>query len=167
MIFLTVGTQFGFDRLVQAVDSVLEDGLIDEEVYGQIGTASYQPKNFPYTDFINSEEFARCVKNCSGIISHAGIGSIMMALDNHKPLLVMPRLHRYHEVVNDHQVDICEKFESLGHLLVAYDAQDLREKIKHLKSFVPKERHNQADTVVNRIRVFLSQLAEQRKIRRL
>jgi UDP-N-acetylglucosamine transferase subunit ALG13 len=46
MIFLTVGTQFPFDRLVRAVDEAFDNGAIDEEVFAQIGETSYRPRNF-------------------------------------------------------------------------------------------------------------------------
>lgn len=163
MIFLTVGTQFPFDRLVKTVDEVAGEGVLDEEIFGQIGKTSYKPQHFQYTDYLDKAEFDKCIERCSGIISHAGIGSIVMALDNDKPLLAMPRLRRYHEAVNDHQVDICEKFEELGHMLVAHNAEDLRERIKQLKSFVPQKRNTQVDAVIGRINVFLNELTEQKK----
>lgn len=65
---------------------------------------------------------------------------ITMILDHDKPLLVMPRLRKYGEVVNDHQLTIARRFEELGHLLVAYQEEDLPRKAGELKHFVPKKR---------------------------
>ena len=95
MIFLTVGTQFPFDRLVKAVDDVFDDGLIDEEIFAQIGESSYKPRNFECVNTLDKRRFDRLIQETSGIISHAGVGTITMALDNEKPLLVMPRLARH------------------------------------------------------------------------
>jgi len=83
-----------------------------------------------------------------------------MALDSGKPLLVMPRLSKYGEVVNDHQLAIARKFEQLGYLLVAYDAEDLPAEMKKPKSFVPQNRQPQAKIVADRISVFLNELSE-------
>ena len=120
MIFLAVGTQFPFDRLVKALDECLDTGIIDEEIFGQIGETSYNPRNFKSIDFLSKKDFDTALMESSRVIGHAGIGIIRTALENNKPLLVMPRLRRYHEVVHDHQVEIARKFEKLGHILVAY-----------------------------------------------
>jgi len=158
MIFLTVGTQFPFDRLVRAVDGIIDDGLISETLFAQIGESSYKPRNFESAARLEKKVFDERLKQASSIISHAGMGTITMALSNHKPLLVMPRLKRYHEVVNDHQVAIARKFAELGHILVAYDVKDLPDGIKKLKNFIPRERKINSEAVVNRIRSFLESL---------
>ena len=162
MIFLTVGTQFPFDRLVQAVDRACEDGLIDEEVFAQIGDRTFKPRNFEWVDSLEKEVFDENFKKASAIIGHAGMGTIAMALANLKPLLVMPRLKKFGEVVNDHQIDIARKFEELGHLLVAYDDGAVPSGIRKLKSFLPQKRKANPHTVAKRIVFFLNSLSESR-----
>lgn len=158
MIFLTVGTQFPFDRLVKAVDDACGKGLVEDEIFAQIGKASYKPVNFKYVESLDKHDFDKKIKEASCLISHAGMGTITMALEHNKPLLVMPRLAKFGEVVNDHQVDIVSQFEQLGHVLVAHTEDQLPEKIKELKTFVPKPRKNQAQLVVDRINGFLNEL---------
>ncbi|UCE98824.1 MAG: hypothetical protein JSV82_06450 [Planctomycetota bacterium] len=161
MIFLAVGTQFPFDRLVKSVDIALGyDG--SEKVVAQIGNSLYQPRSFKAVPFLEKHLFDKCVHEASCIISHAGMGIITMALDNNKPLLVMPRLKRYGEVVNDHQIAIARKFEGLGHILVAYSVENLPEKLRQLKTFVPKPRQSQAKAVAERIGQFLSQIGAEK-----
>jgi len=159
MIFLTVGTQFPFDRLVEAVDGVFDEDLTDGELFAQIGETSYRPRNFESVASLGKKMFDKYVKKASAIISHAGIGIITIALENEKPLLVMPRLKRYGEVVNDHQVAIARKFEELGHLLAAYSVEELPQKIMQLTTFVPKKRKSQAQAVTERIAHFLNELS--------
>ena len=160
MIFLTVGTQFPFDRLVRAVDDALEGGLIDEDVFGQIGETSYKPHNFESVVSLEKRLFDRRLKDASAMIGHAGMGTITMALENGKPLLVMPRLRRYREVVNDHQLTIARKFEAYGHVLVAYDEKDFAGKAVELKHFVPARRQTQVEKVAGRVSAFLGGLCE-------
>lgn len=160
MIFLSVGTQFPFDRLVKAVDDACEEGLIYEEIFAQVGKSFYKPRNFKSVISLEKEVFDKRFREASGIISHAGMGTITMALDNKKPLFVMPRLKKYGEVVNDHQVAIARKFEELGHILVAYEAEDLPKKIKKLKFFVPRPRESGAELVAERISSFLSRVSD-------
>jgi len=156
MIFLTVGTQFSFDRLVQAVDRAAWAGKIAELICAQIGNSLYQPTNFAAVASMKKSVFDEHILRASCIISHAGMGTIAMALNNNKPLLVMPRQKKYGEVVNDHQFAIAKKFEESGHILVAYREEDLPKKIKELKSFVPRPRTNNTEGIINKISEFLS-----------
>lgn len=157
MIFLTVGTQFPFERLVKAIDNIVGKGLIDEEIFGQIGKSAYKPQNFQSIAFLEKNVFDNLLKNASGVIGHAGMGTIRTALENNKPLLVMPRLSKFHEVVHDHQVEIAKKFEEQKHILVAYQKEDLSQKAMELKYFVPAKRETQVEAVVQRILDFLQQ----------
>jgi UDP-N-acetylglucosamine transferase subunit ALG13 len=161
MIFLTVGTQFPFDRLVRAVDNMIDEGLITETLFAQIGESPYRPRNFESVARLEKGVFDNYVRQASGIIGHAGMGTITMALCYRKPLLVMPRLKKYGEVVNDHQLAIAKRFSELGHILVAYDVEDLPDGVRRLKNFIPKERIATPHTVADRIRCFLDSLQNQ------
>ena len=160
MIFLTVGTQFPFDRLVKSVDQAFDGKLINEEIFAQIGETSYKPLNFESVVSLEKNVFDKRLREASSVIGHAGMGTITMALKNHKPLLVMPRLKRYREHVNDHQVATARKFEELGHILAVYDAKDLPNGIRKLKNFVPRERKANPEAVADRIRLFLNSLQD-------
>ena len=163
MIFLTVGTQFPFDRLVRAIDGLAGRDGFCSQIFAQIGNTSYKPTNFRAVSSIEKESFDKYVQDAEAIIGHAGMGTIAMALAHSKPLLVMPRLKKYGEVVHDHQVDIAKEFEKLGHLLVAYNEDQLAQKIQQLKTFSPVPRENQAEVVADRIRQFLNSLSEFRE----
>ncbi|MCK4913612.1 MAG: glycosyl transferase family 28 [Planctomycetes bacterium] len=158
MIFLTVGTLFPFNRLVLAVDKVVTEGLLEENIIAQVGKGGTKGQNIKCVEVLGKDKFDKYVKNASCLISHAGIGSITTALRHNKPLLVMPRLKRYGEHVNDHQLGTARKFEKLGHILVAYSEKELPEKLEELKSFVPQPRKTQAEAVINRISKFLNEL---------
>jgi len=160
MIFLTVGTQFPFDRLVKSVDQAFDGRLTNEEIFAQIGETSYKPLNFESVVSLEKNLFDKRLREASSVISHAGMGTITMALKNHKPLLVMPRLKRYREHVNDHQVATARKFEELGHILAVYDAKDLPNGIRKLKNFVPRERKANPEAVADRIHRFLNSLQD-------
>ena len=156
MIFLTVGTQFPFDRLVKAIDKLLDDGILDECVFGQIGNTTHKPKNFATVPSLDKHAFDRRYDEASAIISHGGTGAIMMAIDRQKPLLAMPRLKQYGEVVNDHQVGFSVRFAALGYILVAMGERELPAKVAQLKSFTPALRHAEPELVARRIVSFLS-----------
>ncbi len=161
MIFLTVGTQFPFDRLVQAVDEALDRNGFAEEVFAQIGDSTYKPRNFQAVTSLDKHQFDESFRRASGIIGHAGMGTICMALEMNKPLLVLPRRKRFGEVVNDHQVAIARKFEQLGHVLAAYEPTEVAGKMGLLRNFVPRPRQACPDAVARHIADFLAGLAAQ------
>jgi len=159
MIFVTVGTYpIAFDRLIEAVDRAVGDGIIEEDVFGHIGCCNYKPCNFDYVDII---EFRSRIRQAAMVISHAGIGTIIAALEYFKPILVMPRRKRFNEHVNDHQFATAVNFERLGHVLAAYETTELPAKIEQLRRFVPRKRQPQPEAVVERIRRFIREMQEQ------
>ena len=155
MIFYTVGTLFAFDRMTRTLDEAIGAGAIDQSVFGQIGRGKYQPVNMEWVEVLDKEAFEQKISQADALLSHAGMGSIETAIRYSKPLLVMPRMKKYGEHVNDHQVGTARKFAELGHILTAMDETELSEKIRLLKNFVPSPRKNQADLVAARIRRFL------------
>ncbi len=158
MIFLTIGTQFPFDRLIKAVDQAVASGTVSEQVFAQIGDTDYLPRSFESAPMLKKHIFDRRIRQSSSVIGHAGIGTIITALDNNKPLLVMPRLKKYGEVVNDHQVAIAEKFEKRGYVLAAYAETQLPAKIDQLRTFVPWRRKARPQKAVEIITRYINQI---------
>jgi UDP-N-acetylglucosamine transferase subunit ALG13 len=123
MIFLTVGTQEPFDRLVRAVDAWASTH--DTPVFGQLGrlTAdSYRPLHFPYESFISADAFQARVEASRLMVGHAGMGSIISALSFGKPLLMMARRAALGEHRNEHQLATAARFAGRPGLHVAADA---------------------------------------------
>lgn len=156
MIFLTLGTYpLPFDRLLAAVDRGIQKGLIKEEVIAQIGYSRYVPQAMKHYTLMDKRDFEELFRTADGIVSHAGMGNIAMALEAGKPILVFPRLARYSELVNDHQLETAREFETRGHVLAAYTEEDLYSKIPLLKTFVPKKRSATPERVAQRVGEFL------------
>ena len=156
MLFLTIGTLFGFDRLVRAVDEAIALGQIKDEVFAQIGPGAYRPRHMKYVQVLDKDEFERTLESADGLISHAGIGSINAALKSGRPMVVLPRLKRHGEHVNDHQLHTAQKFESLGCVLVAYETADLPARCEALKSFKPTTRTPNLAGLIQRLRASLT-----------
>lgn len=93
MILVTLGTQqFQMNRLVEAVDKIAPQ--LEEEVFIQTGSSAYVPVNCRYADFVDSEKFNGMIEECSILITHSGVGSIMSGLLKGKPVIVVPRLEK-------------------------------------------------------------------------
>jgi UDP-N-acetylglucosamine transferase subunit ALG13 len=112
MIFVSVGTQkFQFNRLLLAVDSevtVLEK-MFGLKVFMQTGYSTCEIQHAQYKRFLSPKEFSNAISNSDLVITHAGVGTIMMALKQSKPVIVAPRLKKYNEHVDDHQVEIAQQ----------------------------------------------------------
>lgn len=156
MIFVTVGHQMPFDRLVQAVDEWAGRSRRDD-VFGQIGAGRYRPLNLSWVDQLSPSEYAQRMAQASGIIAHAGTGTIIAALELNKPLLVLPRRSALGETRNDHQIPTARYFAERGSILAAMDEDELIEKIDELEWFRPRTViTNQASPeLINRIRRFV------------
>src|SRR4051812_14648184 len=137
MIFVTVGSQLPFDRLIQAVDNIAPS-LQGKEIVAQVFGMKYQPKNIKTLDYISPGDFKDYVQSSELIISHAGTGTILSVSQLQKPLIVFPRLGKLRETRNDHQSATCRMLEKTSGLQVAYDEKQLKEKINaFLRSELP------------------------------
>lgn len=128
MIFVTIGTQEPFDRLVKAVDEIARelDGI---EFVAQISHTNYQAQYMKTFDFMPPDQFDKYFSEAEIIISHAGMGTIISALVKEKPLIILPRLVRYREHRSDHQVATANVFKQLDYVHVANDENHLKQKV--------------------------------------
>lgn len=124
VIFVTVGAQMPFDRLVRTVDRWAGDRCRGD-VFAQIGPTDYRPTSIRWTNFMDPGQFRRRCEAASVIVAHAGTGSIITALQLGKPILVMPRRAILRETRNDHQVATAERFRRFESVAVACDEKEL------------------------------------------
>lgn len=136
MIFVTVGGQMPFDRLVRAMDEWAH-ATGRSDVFAQIGPAEYEPRHIGFSNFLAPEEFRQRVSECDGIVGHAGMGTILTALELQKPVLVMPRLARLAETRSDHQIATGEHFSAAGLVLYAADEIELVSRLDEIVDFHP------------------------------
>ena len=130
MIFVSVGTQkFPLDRLLKEVDLLIENKVIDEDVFAQIGNSNYNPKNYRYERFLSPCDFEDVVKKSDLIVTHSGVATIITSLKNAKPVVVFPRLCKYGEHVDDHQVQIAHTFAEKKYVACCDDEDSLSEVI--------------------------------------
>jgi exopolysaccharide biosynthesis glucuronosyltransferase PssE len=132
MIFVTVGySQFSFDRMISSVDNIfLGLGIERGEVFFQVGTSKYLPRSgncCTYTDF---EDMSQYVRAADLVISHAGVGSILLCLINNKKPIIFPRLKQYGEHVDDHQLQLANRLKSSGLVFCPSGTRELRDAIR-------------------------------------
>jgi len=124
MIFVTVGAQMPFDRLVKTVDQWARS-LGRDDVFAQIGLTGYRPSHIQWTPFLAPPEFRQRCEAARAVVAHAGTGSIITALHLGKPIVIMPRRASLRETRSDHQVGTAERFLRFESVTVAWDEKEL------------------------------------------
>lgn len=124
MIYVTLGTMFlGFDRLVEAADAIAVD--TGEQVIVQLGLSPRRPAHCAWFDFLPHASCLEIQRHARVIVGHAGIGTAMDALQVQRPFVIVPRLKRYNEHMNDHQMEIAEAVERRGWGRMVVDMAEL------------------------------------------
>ena len=123
MILATVGTQLPFDRFIRIVDEAAP-GLA-MPVFAQTGQGSYVPHNMEWKALIEPIEFDALIARTRLIVSHAGIGTVVMAQKFRKPVILFPRRAKLGEHRNDHQVATVDALEGRPGMYVARTAEQL------------------------------------------
>lgn len=141
MILVTLGTQDKkFTRLLEAIQKQIDNKKIKEKVIVQAGcTSNFKSKDMEIFDLIPMNEFDEKIKECDILITHGGVGSIITGLKNNKIVIAAPRLKKYNEHVNDHQLQIVENFAKEGYILYLEDFDNLDKLLIEAKKFKPKK----------------------------
>lgn len=156
MIFVVLGTQkFQFCRLLKMIDEAIENGTIQEEVIAQIGHTKYCSKNFRTLDFVSQDEFDGLIKECNVLVTHSGVATIIKGLNYKKPIIVVPRMEKYNEHVDDHQFQIAYSFAFEKFVLMYDENDDMGKLIQKAKSFKFKRYHSQRTLVLDSIQEFI------------
>ena len=159
MILVLLGTQHNeFTRLLQEIDECIKSKKIDEEVIVQAGFTKYESKKMRIFDMIPKIDLDEFVERADLVITHGGVGSIIMALNKNKKVIAVPRLHEYGEHVNDHQRQIIKVFSEKGYLIGVQNVEDLPEALKDIKTFVPKKYENNNHEMLNYIENFIANI---------
>lgn len=134
MILAMVGTHNQqFNRLLKELDSLVERGRIKEEVFAQTGCSDFEPKNYKTQKMLSLEEYKKLIKKASLVITHGGAGSIIDALNERKKLIIVPRLAKFGEHTNDHQLDLAEALQRQGKAITIKDIKKLESAIKEAR----------------------------------
>lgn len=113
------------NRLLKQVDEDLKNSMLEETVFAQTGYSNYVPKYYEHVRFLDFSLFEEKMSGCNIFITHAGTGNIVTAIQYQKPMIVVPRLKRYGEHVDDHQKEIAAKISGESNIWVCYDCSQL------------------------------------------
>ena len=152
MIFVTLGSQkFQFDRLLQAVDKL----KTDEEIFAQIGYSNYEPQNYEYKKFLDRDEFENVMDKADIVITHGGTGAIIGAVKKGKKVIAVPRLKKYGEHVDDHQLQLVGQFKELNLIYACDEGMELEKALKIVKINDYKTYESNTQTIIKSLEDFI------------
>ena len=156
MILVLLGTQHNeFKRLLQEVEDSIDNEFIKERVVVQAGFTKYKTEKMNIFDMKSQEVIENLVDEANVVITHGGVGSILLALKKHKKVIAVPRLHEYGEHVNNHQRQIVDIFSKKGYLIGIQNVEDLPEALKQIKDFNPMEYQSDNQKMIKLIDNFI------------
>lgn len=158
MIFVTVGSrEYQFNRLLKKIDELIENNEIKDEVFAQIGQSTYIPVNYKYRKFLQESEFKMYQQKADLIISHGGTGALISALKLGKQVIAVPRLAKYGEHIDDHQLQVASILHNEGYLINVTDLNNLKSAIDYLRINPINKKYNKPSKVINIIQNFINQ----------
>ena len=140
MILVLLGTQNNsFHRLLEEVQKNIDNGKIKEDVVVQKGYTKFESKDMTMYNQVPLDEMRQLIEKADLVITHGGVGSIVSSIEKNKKVIAVPRLKKYKEHVNDHQLDIIRIFNQLEHIIGLNGVEELEEALKKVKEFEPKQ----------------------------
>lgn len=134
MIYITLGSQkFQFNRLLIVVDRLVAEGKITDEVFAQTGYSDYLPKHYQYKPFLDRDEYAQMMEKADIVITHGGTGAIIGAVKKGKKVIAVPRLAKYREHVDNHQLQCIGEFKDLNLICACYDCDNLEAALNYVR----------------------------------
>lgn len=158
MIFVTLGSQkFQFNRLLMELDKLVEEKKISNDIFAQIGYSDYKPKNYEFKEFLDREQFAEIMERCEIVITHGGTGAIVGAVKREKKVIAVPRLAKFGEHVDDHQLQIIDQFTDMNFIVGVKDTNEIYEALELLKTMKFKKYISNTENIINEIEKYINQ----------
>jgi UDP-N-acetylglucosamine transferase subunit ALG13 len=156
MIFITLGSQkFQFNRLLMAIDELVKNVVINDTVIAQIGYSDYKPINYEYKDFMDRDEFEAEIDKADVVITHGGTGAIIGALKKGKKVIAVPRLAKYGEHVDDHQLQLIGQFRELNLICSCQECNKIGNALETVKKTEYKAYESNTQSIIDSIVDFI------------
>ena len=139
-IFIAVGTHpMQFNRLLEGIDELIGDKKLSGNIFAQTGYSTYKPKHYKYSKFLDFGAFKKRMKSADLIITHGGEGVIGTALQLNKKMIIVPRLKKFNEHTNNHQLELTKAVANSGNAIAVYDIADLENAFKKINKIKLKQ----------------------------
>ena len=159
MILVLLGThELPFTRLLKEVEKLKLYGVTEDEIIVQNGNTLFESNFMTLMPFVSYDEMEELVDKARLIITHAGTGSILSGLKKGKKIIAAPRLAKYGEHNDDHQLEIAQVFEEQGHILVWRDGDKLEDLVKKAENFLPTPFLSKKEKMIEILKNFIDSI---------
>ena len=156
MILVLLGTQNNsFHRLLEEIQKNINNGTIKEKVVVQEGYTKFQSKDMEIHTQVPKDKLQELIKKADLIITHGGVGSIISAITEGKKVIAVPRLKKYNEHVNDHQLDIIDSFNEKRYIIGIHEVEELEEALEKVPEFKPQKYIQNTGKIIKIIEEFI------------
>lgn len=159
MVLVLLGTfDIDFSRPLRALDKICSEGFLNEEIIVQSGYTKFDSAHFKKLPFIDRGELDQLYKNARLIISHAGTGSILKGVKLGKKVIVIARLQKYAECVDDHQLEILIEFGKQGYIIPWNENDSLKDILLGADNFELKEYVSNKQNIISYLKAYVDSL---------
>lgn len=156
MILVLLGTQDNsFHRLLDKIQEMVDKKVITERVIVQAGRTKYESKDMEIYSLMSEDKLKELMEKANLVITHGGVGSIVMALKMGKKVIAVPRLSAFGEHINDHQIQIIDSFDKQGFLIGLTEVGEMENALEKVKDFKPKKFKSETDYMIKLIENFI------------
>ena len=152
MIFVSLGTQ---DKPFVRLLDYLEHSNINDKIIVQAGFTDYESKKFEIHKYLDKDDFDKYIDEADLVICHGGVGTIVSCLNKNKKVLAVPRLSKYKEHQNDHQLQIVNAYYQKGYLVMMNDGDDFDDKVREALNFKPIKFVSNNDLFVKKLKEYI------------
>ena len=152
MIFVALGTQ---DKQFKRILELAEKLNTSDRIVCQSGFTKYNSNKLELHEYFSNEDYVNNIKNADVVICHGGVGTILSCLSYNKKIIVVPRLKKYGEHQNDHQLQVAKVFNEKGHIVLFEDGDDINEIYIKALEFNPKPFVSNNTNFINKLKEYL------------
>lgn len=159
MILVLLGTfRIEFPRPLIEIEKLCKEGKISEEIIVQNGHTKYNSPFFTMVPFMDVDKLRELYDRARIIITHAGTGSILNGVKRGKTVITIPRLKKYSEHMDDHQLEIAAVFAEKGYVLPWYEGDSLYSIIQRANDFVPEKYVSKKQVVIEYLKNYIDHI---------
>lgn len=140
------------------IDELIEEKIINEEVVAQVGYSTYKPENYKTFEFMPENKMSKMMNGADTLITHSGVGSITIALELQKKVIVVPRLKKFGEHVDDHQLEIAEAYYQKQYIALANSKNELKNILTNFDQLELKQYIPEKSTILSSIQEYIASI---------
>jgi UDP-N-acetylglucosamine transferase subunit ALG13 len=150
MILVTLGTfNIEFPRPLKAIEKAVIEKKVTEKIIVQRGHTNFSSDYLEVVQFFAPAELDKLYDEARLVVVHSGIGSVLSGVKKGKKLIVVPRLRKYKEHVDDHQLDLLNEFAKSNYIIPWNENESFEEVLAKAEDFVPKPFISTKDKLVD------------------